>query len=64
MAEKKQPGTRNLANVNQVVVSNIYGLKVDQNLRVFRNDVTIQAVKRLAAGTEKAIDLTKKARSE
>ena len=60
MADKKPPGTMGVGS--QKVVTNIHGLKVPE-LKVYRFDVTIQAIKTVN-GVEKSVDLTKKAKSE
>jgi hypothetical protein len=61
MAGKKAVGS--IGASAQRIITNIHGLKVPDSLQVYRYDVTIQAVKEVN-GTEKIIDLTKKARSD
>ena len=59
MAAKKDVGS--IGNATQRIITNIHGLKVPNALRLYRYDVTIQAVR---DGIERVIDLTKKARSD
>uniref|UniRef100_A0AC34RTJ2 Uncharacterized protein n=1 Tax=Panagrolaimus sp. JU765 TaxID=591449 RepID=A0AC34RTJ2_9BILA len=66
MAPKKDPGIATTVPIT--VTTNIHGVKVPNDLIVYRNDVTVQAdfIKRNQSGEEATVivDLTKKTRSD